>query len=508
MKKRGFSLVLILTLCFGLAVPSLAAQTGFVIRNGVLEDYKGHDRDIVIPDNVSKIESWAFYECVSIESVTIPSSVTSIGDYAFMGCTNLKRVIFPESGPVVEALKNADFYDIFRHDGALEEIVNCPNTDVARSLALNEAFYEKWVNPGQYVEEQSDRVKILSNQICAGATSDYEKAKAVFDWMTTNIGYDYEYYYGRKPDVATSVEGVLDSHLSVCSGYSKLTQALLQAQGIPALVISGASNGARGWPAEGQTNHDWNMAFVDGRWIYIDSTWGRPGTRNKKTGELYDDGKGYNPSWFDPTVLFLSLSHRAKSAFSASGKDTPSDWAKNETWNAICAGVVPNDLQAAYQDPITREDFCRLMIRLVEQAENKPISVCLAEKGLTAANPFTDTDHASVPAAHALGIVSGTTDTTFTPNGAIKRQEAAAMLSRTAKILGLVPDREETFSDAEQFAAWAKESIAFISSVKDPSTGSRVMGGMANGTFSPAETFSRQQAIATVLRLFHCAEQA
>lgn len=180
MKKRMLSLLLTLLLCFGLAAPSLAAQTGFVIRNGVLEDYKGHDRDIIIPDNVSKIESWAFYECISIESVTIPSSVTSIGDYAFMGCTNLKRVIFPESGPVVEALKNADFYDIFRHDRALEEIVNCPNTDVARSLALNEAFYEKWVNPGQYVEEQSDRVKILSNQICAGATSDYEKAKSLF----------------------------------------------------------------------------------------------------------------------------------------------------------------------------------------------------------------------------------------------------------------------------------------------------------------------------------------
>ncbi len=45
--------------------------------------------DVVIPDTVTKINNYAFYNCTSLESVTIPNSVTSIGDYAFRGCTSL-----------------------------------------------------------------------------------------------------------------------------------------------------------------------------------------------------------------------------------------------------------------------------------------------------------------------------------------------------------------------------------------------------------------------------------
>ncbi len=49
-------------------------------------------RNVVIPEGVKKIKSFAFFGCDSIESVTIPSSVTSIGDAAFVSCKNLKNV--------------------------------------------------------------------------------------------------------------------------------------------------------------------------------------------------------------------------------------------------------------------------------------------------------------------------------------------------------------------------------------------------------------------------------
>ena len=54
-------------------------------------------KDLVIPNSVTKIGNYAFYNCTSLSSVTIPNSVTSIGSSAFSGCTGLTSVTIPNS---------------------------------------------------------------------------------------------------------------------------------------------------------------------------------------------------------------------------------------------------------------------------------------------------------------------------------------------------------------------------------------------------------------------------
>ena len=51
---------------------------------------------VTIPNNVTSIGSYAFYECSGLTSITIPNSVTSIGSYAFYKCSGLKKVIVPD----------------------------------------------------------------------------------------------------------------------------------------------------------------------------------------------------------------------------------------------------------------------------------------------------------------------------------------------------------------------------------------------------------------------------
>ena len=51
--------------------------------------------ELVIPDDVTSINSYAFSGCSGQTSVTIPNSVTSIGEEAFYGCSGLKKVIVP-----------------------------------------------------------------------------------------------------------------------------------------------------------------------------------------------------------------------------------------------------------------------------------------------------------------------------------------------------------------------------------------------------------------------------
>ena len=47
---------------------------------------------VIIPDSITTIGGYAFYNCDSLTSVTIPDSVTTIGDYAFYRCRSLTSV--------------------------------------------------------------------------------------------------------------------------------------------------------------------------------------------------------------------------------------------------------------------------------------------------------------------------------------------------------------------------------------------------------------------------------
>lgn len=185
-------------------------------------------------------------------------------------------------------------------------------------------------------------------------------------------------------------------------------------------------------------------------------------------------------------------------------EEAPSDWAAEEVSAAVEEGLAPLDLRDDWRSSITRQDFCRLMIALVERRTGQDIDSYLAAKGLTVTDPFTDTDNGDVLAAYALGIVNGVSAGQFVPGGSITRQEAAAMLARTARVLGLNAAAGASFTDAGQAAPWAAGEIAFVSGLTDPATGKAVMEGMGDGRFDPLGAYTREQALMTALRLFHC----
>ncbi|MBO7145894.1 MAG: leucine-rich repeat domain-containing protein [Salinivirgaceae bacterium] len=55
------------------------------------------DTSYTIPNSVTKIGKYAFYNCDKLESITIPESVTSIGDCAFENCDRLTFITIPNS---------------------------------------------------------------------------------------------------------------------------------------------------------------------------------------------------------------------------------------------------------------------------------------------------------------------------------------------------------------------------------------------------------------------------
>ncbi len=90
-----------------------ALITAPVIPDGVtsIGNFAFYDRtsltSVTIPDSVTSIGNFAFYSCSSLTSVTIPDSVTSIGSSVFSGCSNLTSVAIPDS---VTSIGSKAFY--------------------------------------------------------------------------------------------------------------------------------------------------------------------------------------------------------------------------------------------------------------------------------------------------------------------------------------------------------------------------------------------------------------
>lgn len=61
---------------------------------------------VTLPNGMTELNEYAFYNCTALEDVTMPDSLTEIGAYAFSNCTALKDVIFPAG---LKALANGAF---------------------------------------------------------------------------------------------------------------------------------------------------------------------------------------------------------------------------------------------------------------------------------------------------------------------------------------------------------------------------------------------------------------
>lgn len=167
--------------------------------------------------------------------------------------------------------------------------------------------------------------------------------------------------------------------------------------------------------------------------------------------------------------------------------DTPSSWAAEQVNQAISAGIVPDSLQSQYTQTTTRAQFCALAVELYETVKGAEI---------TQRTTFTDTDDVNVQKMGALGIVTGVGSGKFNPGGTLTREQAATMLSRLAEAVGKpLPAQAPTFADNGSVSSWAFDAVGQMQA-------SGVMGGVGNNTFAPQDSYSREQSIITMLRLY------
>lgn len=167
--------------------------------------------------------------------------------------------------------------------------------------------------------------------------------------------------------------------------------------------------------------------------------------------------------------------------------DGPSSWAAEQVNTAIAAGIVPESLQGKYTQAATRAEFCALAVELYETVTGMEI---------TQRTTFTDTTDENVEKMAGLGVVTGVGEGRFSPDGTLTREQAATMLSRLAAAMGSpLTMQAPTFADNTAISSWAFDAVGQMQ-------GSGIMGGVGDNAFDPQGSYSREQSMLTMLRLY------
>jgi len=166
------------------------------------------------------------------------------------------------------------------------------------------------------IHDDDQEIITLANDITAGLSTDYDKLKAIHQWVTANIYYDYSnpglitlsnYDYTLNDALL-----VLHTKKGICEGYANLSLSLLKAIGIDSRKVSGNINadGNSFYSSEDVidtlSNHSWYEAYVDGSWVICDPTFD---STNKYQDDSFQQGEP-SLTFFDVSLESFSETHQ------------------------------------------------------------------------------------------------------------------------------------------------------------------------------------------------------
>ena len=128
---------------------------------------------------------------------------------------------------------------------------------------------------------------------------DYETVKFVYEDLILSTDYSME-----SPD-NQNICSVFLVRRSVCNGYAKAAQYLLNYLGIPCIIVNGDANGSA---------HAWNIVEIDGVYYHMDVTWGDPSYYSEESEEK-EGAPDIDYSYLCVTTEEISKNHSMDTAF-------------------------------------------------------------------------------------------------------------------------------------------------------------------------------------------------
>lgn len=197
------------------------------------------------------------------------------------------------------------------------------------------------------------------------------------------------------------------------------------------------------------------------------------------------------------SVYFLCESDFAK-LVPFEGRPNADDWARETLENAYDARLLPYSVDPYVDDcteDMTRAEFANMAVNLYMAMGGNM-------ENAGEFSPFTDVERDYyVGCAYNLGLMNGMSETTFSPNTILTREQAAVVLARVySKIYGDIPTVTATgFADDSAVSSWAKSGVAFMAD-------KGIVKGVGDNQFAPQKLLSIQEAVSMAYRMLEDVE--
>lgn len=143
--------------------------------------------------------------------------------------------------------------------------------------------------------------RIVDEKMAQLAQNDYyETVKAVYEYLILSTEYSMD-----SPDNQNICSVFLDKK-SVCNGYAKAAQYMLNSYGIPCIIVNGTAMG---------NAHAWNIVEIYGAYYHMDVTWGDP-SYYASEGEEGGGVPDIDYSYLGVTTEEISRNHSVDPSFS------------------------------------------------------------------------------------------------------------------------------------------------------------------------------------------------
>ena len=161
----------------------------------------------------------------------------------------------------------------------------------------------------------------LTKELTSPYTDQLLQVRAIFVWITDNIGYDYKFINKEKelkfPECKPGedckqvrdewekvyIRKILKNKEAICDGYVRVFKKMCDIAGIKCDIIGGYTKTK---PYQvgmaGSVHHAWNAVYIDSAWHLLDATWAAGGcAEDEETGKLLPFHKRFNNYyWFTP----------------------------------------------------------------------------------------------------------------------------------------------------------------------------------------------------------------
>jgi len=231
--------------------------------------------------------------------VSIDSAAAELREKMVLRDTDIQVKMKLDSFDGVSAIVSDMFAEAVKHTGVSNEgdylKWSCSQYKCNISAFVSEDTYYATFNFGmtyytsaEQEAEVTAAIAQLNSNLNLGDKTEYEKIKAIYDYMTANITYDYANLEDDSYKLKYTAYAALINKTSVCQGYATLFYRLALDNGLDARLIAGKSKNVFG----GSEDHAWNIVKLGSKYYNIDSTWDTTWDSDRTSHDFFLKGSG------------------------------------------------------------------------------------------------------------------------------------------------------------------------------------------------------------------------